>query len=119
MSIDAGAQVTIILLACGPYVVIVDYWDRFCTLGRAPHTNETLHDFREWCRVTRRPRIFHGLTDCQRIPGFWSVTCRYFSNCFIKFICFIPIYYVVNLNIVSSYMLFNYLYIESIDLLQV
>ena len=27
MSIDAGAQVTIILL--GPCVVIVDYWDRF------------------------------------------------------------------------------------------
>ena len=29
MSIDAGAQVTIILLAFGPCVVIVDYWDRF------------------------------------------------------------------------------------------
>ena len=29
MSIDAGGQVTIILLAFGPYVVIVDYWDRF------------------------------------------------------------------------------------------
>ena len=36
MSIDTGAQVAIILLACGPCVVIVDYWDRFCTLGRAP-----------------------------------------------------------------------------------
>ena len=30
VSIDAGAQVTIILLAFGPYVVIVDYWDRLC-----------------------------------------------------------------------------------------
>ena len=29
MSIDAGAQVTIILLAFGPCVVIVDYCDRF------------------------------------------------------------------------------------------
>ena len=29
MSIDAGAQVTIILQAFGPCVVIVDYWDRF------------------------------------------------------------------------------------------
>ena len=29
VSIDAGAQVAIILLAFGPYVVIVDYWDRF------------------------------------------------------------------------------------------
>ena len=55
MSIDAGAQVAIILLACGSYVVIVDYWDRFCTLGRAPHTKETLPGFREWCRATRRP----------------------------------------------------------------
>ena len=47
MGIDAGAQVAIILLACGPYVVIVDYWDRFCTLGRAPRTKETLPDFSE------------------------------------------------------------------------
>ena len=35
----------IILLACGPYVVIVNCWDRFCTLGRAPRTNGTLPDF--------------------------------------------------------------------------
>ena len=45
VSIDAGAQVAIILLSCGPCVVIVDCWDRFCTLGRAPRTNETLPDF--------------------------------------------------------------------------
>ena len=30
MSIDAGAQVAIILLAFGPCVVVVDYWDMFC-----------------------------------------------------------------------------------------
>ena len=29
MSIDAGAQVAIILLACGSCVVIVNCWDRF------------------------------------------------------------------------------------------
>ena len=29
MSIDAGAHVVIILLACGLCVVIVDCWDRF------------------------------------------------------------------------------------------
>ena len=23
-----------------------------CSLGRAPHTKETLLDFQEWCRVT-------------------------------------------------------------------
>ena len=40
-----------------------------CTLGRAPRTKETLPDFREWCLVTRHPRVFHGLTGCQRTPG--------------------------------------------------
>ena len=29
MIIDAGAQVAIILLAFGPCVVIIDYWDMF------------------------------------------------------------------------------------------
>ena len=61
MSIDVGAQVAIILLACGPYVVIVDYWDRLY-LGRAPCTKETLPDFREWYWVTRHPQVFRGLT---------------------------------------------------------
>ena len=56
-SINAGAQVAIILLACGSCVVIVNYWDMFCTLGRAPRTKETLPDFHEWCRVTRHPSI--------------------------------------------------------------
>ena len=39
-------------------------------LGRAPRTNETLPDFREKCRVTRHSRVFRGLTDSQRTPGF-------------------------------------------------
>ena len=47
LSIDAGAQVTIILLACGPCVVIVNLLGQVCTLGRAPHTKETLPDFHE------------------------------------------------------------------------
>ena len=47
MSIDAGAQVAIILLAFGPCVVVVYGWDRLCTLGRAPRTKETLPDFHE------------------------------------------------------------------------
>ena len=50
MSIDAEAQVTIILLACGPCVVIVNCLGQVLYLGRAPHTKETLPDFRE-CRV--------------------------------------------------------------------
>ena len=74
MSIDVGAHMAIILLACGPYVVIVDYWDRFCTLSRTLRTKETLPDFHEWCQVTRHSRVFCGLTGCQRTPGFWGVT---------------------------------------------
>ena len=70
MSIDAGAQVSIILLACGPYVVIVNLLGEVCTLGRAPRTKETLPDFHEWCLVTRHPRIFRRLTGCQWTPGF-------------------------------------------------
>ena len=36
-----------------------------CILGRDPGTKETLPDFREWCRVTRHSRVFHGLTGYQ------------------------------------------------------
>ena len=79
VSIDAGAQVAIILLACGPCVVIVNLLGQVCTLGRAPHTKETLPDFHEWCRVTRHPRVFRGLTGCQHTPGFWGVT-QYVSS---------------------------------------
>ena len=50
MSIDAGAQVAIKLLACRPCVVIVNCLGKVLYLGRAPRTNETLPDFRE-CRV--------------------------------------------------------------------
>ena len=74
MSIVVGAQVAIILLACGPYVVIINLLGQVCSLGRAPRTKETLPDFREWCRVTRHPQVFRGLTDCQRTPGFWGIT---------------------------------------------
>ena len=45
VSIDAGAQVAIILLAFGPCVVIVNLLGQVCTLGRAPRTKETLPDF--------------------------------------------------------------------------
>ena len=69
-----GPKWPIILLPCGPCVVIVYGWDRLCTLGRAPRTKETMPDFHEWCRVTRYPRIFRGLTSCQRTPRFWGVT---------------------------------------------
>ena len=73
----------IILLACGPCEVIVNCRDRFFTFCRAPRTKKTLHDFHEWCRVTRHPRVFRGLTDCQRTPGFGASHCvltRKFSD---------------------------------------
>ena len=70
VSINAGAQVAIILLACGPSVVIVNCWDMFCTSGRALRTKETLPNFHEWCRVTRHPRVFRRLMGCQQTPGF-------------------------------------------------
>ena len=47
VSIDAGAQVAIILLACKPCVVIVNCLGEVLYLGRAPRTKETLLDFRE------------------------------------------------------------------------
>ena len=50
VSIDAGGQVTIILLACRPRVVIVNCLGQVLYLGRAPRTKETLPDFLE-CRV--------------------------------------------------------------------
>ena len=64
----------LILSVCGPGVVGVKCWDRLYILGRAPHTKETLPDFREWCRVTQHPRIFRGLTGCHRDPREWDVT---------------------------------------------
>ena len=61
MSIDAGAQVAIILLVCRPCMVIVNCLGQVLYLGRAPRTKETLPDFRE-CRVgyltsTSIPRV--------------------------------------------------------------
>ena len=40
----------------------------------------------------------------------WSY--KYFNYYFIKFIGFITIYYVINIDIISSYMIFNYLYLD-------
>ena len=61
-----------------------------CILGRAPCTKKTLLDFRlimgpgkgdtmVWCWVSRYPRVFHGLTGCQRDPRDRGVTAWYQS----------------------------------------
>ena len=47
VSIDAGAQVAVILLVFEPCVVVVFCWDKLCALGRAPRIKETLPDFHE------------------------------------------------------------------------
>ena len=43
-------------------------------LGRASRTKESLPDFLKWCRVTRHPLVFRGLTGSQRTPRVWGVT---------------------------------------------
>ena len=42
---------------------------------------------------------------------------RYYSHYIIKFIGFMPSYYTINLNIILLCMVFNNLYLKSIDLL--
>ena len=68
MSIDAGAQVAIILLACRPCVVIVNCLGQVLYLGRAPCIKETLSDFRE-CRVG-----YPTFTSIPRVEGFSTDT---------------------------------------------
>ena len=48
---------------------------------------------------------------------FKNLSYRYSNHYIIKFIGFISIYYVINLYIISSCMIFRYLYIRSIDIL--
>ena len=78
VSIDAGAQVAIILLACGPYVIIVNCLDRFCTLGRAPRTKETLPDFVSGFGLPDIHEILRvdGLSTDPRVLGLHN-TCPY------------------------------------------
>ena len=64
----------LILIVYEPDVVMRLVLGKVLYLGRAPCTKETLPYFREWCRVTRHPLVFHGLTGCQRTPRFWGVT---------------------------------------------
>ena len=44
---------------------------------------------------------------------------RYSSHYIIKFVSFILIYCTINLNIISLYMVFSYLYLRYVNLLQV
>ena len=65
MSIGLWAQE-----AVSTHVIVI--WDRYLQvlyLGRVLRTKETLPDFLKWCRVTRHPLVFRGLTGSQRTPG--------------------------------------------------
>ena len=64
----------LILIVYEPDVVMRLVLGQVLYLGRDPRTKETLPDFREWCRFTRHPRVFRGLTGCQRTPRVWGVT---------------------------------------------
>ena len=75
MSIVLWAQVAVLTHVMSHNVD----WDRLGTMGRAPHTRETLPDFRESGRVTRHSRVFRRLTGSQRTPGIWGVTAWYQS----------------------------------------
>ena len=56
-------QVIVILMFGTSYMQVL-------YLGRAPHTKETLPDFREKCRVTLHSRVLRGLTGSQQTLGF-------------------------------------------------
>ena len=57
MSIGLWAQVAVLLMNC--YIGLLgQVIYKLCIPGRAPHTKETLPDFREKCWVTRHLRVF-------------------------------------------------------------
>ena len=81
VSIDVRVHVVIFthLIVYEPGVTVVNCWDRLCTLGRAPRTKETLPDFREWCRVTRHPRVFHGLMGVVNGPPGFGASHKFYK----------------------------------------
>ena len=73
VSIDAWSQVAIFTrtwIRCGRCKMLgqVVFWVELSVQRRL------CPDFREWCQVTRHPRVFRGLTGCQRTPRKWGVT---------------------------------------------
>ena len=74
VGINAGAQVAIILLACGLGVVVVNFLGQVVPWVELPIQRRPCSIFCEGYRVTQHPRVFHELTGCQRDPWFWGVT---------------------------------------------
>ena len=42
-----------------------------------------------WCWVTRHPRIFRGLTGCQRTPRIWSITIMVYFSLYLVWFFFV------------------------------
>ena len=67
----------LILIVYGPGVVVVNCWDRFCTLGELPVQRRLYPIFMSGVGLPQHPRIFRELTGCQRTPGKWGVIVGY------------------------------------------
>ena len=74
MSIEAGAQVAIILLTNWTLCGHCNCWDRFVPWVELPVQRRLCPIFHEWCRVIQHSQVFYGLMGCQRTPGIWGVT---------------------------------------------
>ena len=78
-----------------------------------------------WCSVLfvwkkfRQEKQIGSVEEIMIVSILKNLNHIYYSHYIIKFIDFMFIYYVMNLNIVSLFMIFNNLYLGYIDLLQV
>ena len=72
-----------------------------------------------WAIQTGKTDLIRQRYQIMIISMLKNLNCRYLSHYFIKFIGFISIYYAINLDIILFCIVFSYLYLESIDLLQV
>ena len=66
---------------------------------------------------TRKTNFISQIYQIMIVSILKNLSHKYFSYYIIKFIGFILIYFIINLNIISSYIIYNYLYIEYINLL--
>ena len=66
-----------------------------------------------------KTNLFNRIYQIIIINMFKNMSRKYYSHYIIKIVGFMPIYYTINIVIVSSCMVFSYLYFRSIDLLQV
>ena len=73
MSIDAGAQVAIILLACGPRVVIVNCWDRLVPWVELPLQRRLCPIFVSGVGLPDIHEYSAGWRVVNETPRFWGI----------------------------------------------